>query len=126
MDRNSGVGGCRWLGPPARRVRWWRLSASAFVGWRTVVSVAALNILLPGMVNLARRSRMPVGLVLLLPLVGAAQCQQAATATVNYTQIGACNGFYRPDGSQQVPASQHAYVVFRITTVNNTASGASD
>ncbi|WP_196279158.1 hypothetical protein [Catellatospora vulcania] len=65
--------------------------------------------------------------LLMMPLVAAADCEgPVVAATINYEQLGACNGFRRPDGAMQPAQSGHAYVVFRISTITNTTAGASD
>ncbi|WP_166380587.1 hypothetical protein [Catellatospora methionotrophica] len=65
--------------------------------------------------------------MLLTPLVAAATCDgPIVAATINYEQLGACNGFKRPDGATQAAKPGHAYVVFRISTVTNTSTGAAD
>jgi hypothetical protein len=78
------------------------------------------------MVDLSKRRWVRVGLVVLLPLAGATACNSTTVAaTVNYMQIGACNGGFKgPDGSTKAPGSGRAFVVFRVTTVVNPANGA--
>lgn len=65
--------------------------------------------------------------LLLMPLVAAADCEgPIVAATINYEQLGACNGFKRQDGTTQAAKPGHAYVVYRISTITNTSAGAGD
>src|SRR5262245_48904036 len=67
--------------------------------------------------------------VVMAPMAWAQQCSDtpgspAATTLVHYEQLGACVHFYEPDGPHVYTPDTHAFIVFRITRIENTNSGA--
>lgn len=71
-----------------------------------------------------RRQRLDVLLlVMAIPLV-AAECETAHdVVTIRYEQIGACNGFSAGSGATSAGPNA-AYVVFRVSTIENKDSAA--
>jgi hypothetical protein len=62
--------------------------------------------------------------VVAMPLAAADQCDEPKPfATINYEQLGSC-GSFREDGRLVEPSTYHAFVIFRITTVENRTDGA--
>jgi hypothetical protein len=71
-----------------------------------------------------RQPALAIALVAIsLPLI-AAECEPAHdVVTIRYEQVGACNGFSSGTGATSA-GPKAAYVVFRISTVENTDSAA--
>jgi len=71
-----------------------------------------------------RRWAAAAATIVAMPLTLAEECEQPRpSATINYEQLGACESF-REDGELIQPQPSHAFVIFRITSVENMAAGA--
>lgn len=69
-----------------------------------------------------RRQGLAVFLMVMAVALVAADCEQAHdVVTINYEQIGACNGFSSGSGATSAGPNA-AYVVFRVSTIENTDS----
>src|SRR5262245_52893668 len=74
--------------------------------------------------DIHRRSSTVVLLAATASLLLAA-CNEPPPATIRYEQRGACNGFKHPGGTS-VAGPNHAFVVFRVSTITNTEPKAKD
>ena len=67
-----------------------------------------------------RLKRFVVPFALLVCLLVSSGCNSNGVATINYTQVGACNGWN--DGSELHTAGPNAaYVVFKVQSIDNTS-----
>jgi hypothetical protein len=70
-----------------------------------------------------------VAVTVVAPMAWVQQCTDeqggpVASTVVHYEQLGACVNFYEPDGTHVYTSDRHAFIVFRITRIENTNSGA--
>ena len=73
---------------------------------------------------MAKRQGLAAFLLVLAVGLVAADCEPARdTVTIRYDQIGACNGFSGSQGTTSAGPNA-AYVVFKVSTIENTDSGA--